>query len=145
MADERLAAGLHLLERNSARIDGGSAGTVRHRAAQAARVAVEHEHSAEQEAAGLDRDLARARKDLVGGLRPEHRLVRRAEGGVHAPQTRHFLLGALALGDVAADAAIAAEAPRLVEHRLARERQPDAAAVLRETLHLEIVERLVAL
>src|SRR6185295_11084250 len=52
---------------------------------------------------------------------------------------------ALALGDVAADAAVADEASGGVEHRLAGERQPDRGAVGAGALHLEVVERLVAL
>ena len=53
------------------------------------------------------------------------------------------LLGALLRADVAADAAVAVEDPRLVEHRLAAERHPHAAPIFGGVLHLEIPEGLV--
>ena len=55
------------------------------------------------------------------------------------------LLGALVLGNVAADAAVALEVPLGVEDRLAADREPAAAAARRRALHLEVAERLVAL
>src|SRR3954470_22714459 len=53
------------------------------------------------------------------------------------------VLGALVRRDVAADAAVALEHAELVEGRLARERRPDDAAVLRQVLHFEVAEWLM--
>ena len=55
------------------------------------------------------------------------------------------LLGALVLGNVAADAAVALEVSLGVEDRLAADREPAAAAAWRRPLHLEVAEWLVAL
>ena len=55
------------------------------------------------------------------------------------------LLGALLVGDVAADAAIALEAALGIEHRLAADRKPARAAFGRGPLHLEVAERLMTL
>src|SRR5438105_55870 len=54
-------------------------------------------------------------------------------------------LGAPPRGDVLADAAISGELARLVEDRLAAERDPGRAAAGGDALHLEVLERLVAL
>src|SRR3954447_1194958 len=61
---------------------------------------------------------------------------------VRAAQLR---LGALAGGDVGADAAVAAKMARVVVDRLAGYRDPARAARGIGTLHLEVAERLVAL
>src|SRR5207248_11182310 len=53
------------------------------------------------------------------------------------------LLGALLVGDVAADAAIALEAALGIEHRLATDRKPARAAFGGGPLHLEVAERLM--
>src|SRR5437660_981757 len=55
------------------------------------------------------------------------------------------LFDALLLGDVAPDAQVATEATGLVEQRLAAQRKPDPAAIVRQALDFEILERLMAL
>src|SRR5436305_339607 len=60
-------------------------------------------------------------------------------------RTAQLRLGVLALGDVRADAAVAAEAAVLVIDRLARHRDPARAAGGSGALHLEIAKRLMAL
>ena len=106
---------------------------------------------AHRRARDVDREIAAGLPALgfADGLQhaTQHRrqAVGLGEHTVHRVLEAQALLGALVVGDVAADAAVAAEAAFGVEHRLAADRKPAAAAVGRRTLHLEIAERLVAL
>src|SRR5260221_8570849 len=102
-------------------------------------------------AGGVDREIT-ARFPAFGFAdRAQHALQdgRDAVGlGQHAVDRvleAQALLGALVIRDVAADAAVAAEASLGIEHRLAADREPAAAFSGSRALHLEIAERLVAL
>src|SRR5260221_9129459 len=99
-------------------------------------------------AGGVDREIT-ARFPAFGFAdRAQHALQdgRDAVGlGQHAVDRvleAQALLGALVIRDVAADAAVAAEASLGIEHRLAADREPAAAFSGSGALHLEIAERL---
>src|SRR5260221_2916160 len=101
-------------------------------------------------AGGVDREITTRFPAFGFADRAQHALqdgrdaVGRGQHAVDRVLEAQALLGALVLRDVAADAAVAAEAALGIEHRFAADREPAAAFSGSGTLHLEIAERLLA-